>query len=122
MNEVAKKEETLSVSQLQAMLETMKVNKEVSLSADILTMKAGDSIRAIFVGMCEMQKFNSSELGDAVELLTADGMKKSGDKALVSTLRGKKVPLAILIECLGMKKGKNGEYREFNIYPLEPAN
>lgn len=119
-NEVAKKNENLSIEQLQNMLETMKPNKTVSLSADMLSMEAGSEVRAIFVGMCEVSKFNKpDELTEAVELLTKDGMKKSADKALVSTLRGKKAPMAILIECLGMKKGKNGEYREFNIYPLE---
>lgn len=118
--EVATKESVLSAEQMQSMLATMKPNKSVNMSADMLTMEPGEELRAIAIGMCRVSKFNKpDELTDAVELLTADGMKKSADKVLVSTLRDKKMPVAVLIECIGMADGKNGKYREFNIFPLE---
>lgn len=117
---VSKKEEVLGVEQLQSMLSTMKPNTGINLAASMLVMESGEEERVIFMGMSQIAKFNKpDELTDSVDFLTVEGMKKSADKVLVSTFRGAKAPSAYLLVCKGKTQGKGGEYREFDIHPLE---
>lgn len=110
----------LGLEQMQKMLATMKPNTGINLAATMLVMEAGEEERVIFMGMSQIAKFNKpDELTDSVDFLTADGMKKSADKVLVSTFRGKKSPSAYLLVCKGKTQGNSGEYREFDIHPLE---
>ena len=106
----------------QLLTQLRKAKQGDAITKDYWKPEAGETYRAVFVGMAEMNEFNGTEQKDAIKLLIDDESDGkiviNADKVLISLFRELKAPAAVLIECTGEKQGKNGSYRTFNVFNL----
>lgn len=127
-------DEDTYINSLAILSKVAEMKNGIELTAEYVKMEKGQELRGVYAGQHKIQstkgnaatndRIDENGMVNAAKLLvqTSDGGKPKfvimADIKVVGTLANTKPGTAVSITCLGMKKGKNGDYRDFSIQQL----